>query len=75
MAVEFGFVCSCGFGEETEYSSSDVGMCDAGCAGDPEAMCGKKQSLSGHANSRGAFIYFLMQALQLKYYHYNYNKS
>lgn len=41
MAVEFGFVCSCGFGEEEEYTSSDVGKCDAGCAGDPEMMCGK----------------------------------
>ena len=41
MAVEFGFVCACGWEPEEEYTKPEVGTCDRGCSGDKGIMCGK----------------------------------
>lgn len=47
MALEFGFVCSCGSGKEDEYTRNKVDTCDTKCAGDRDTTCGK-QSTDSH---------------------------
>lgn len=45
MALEFGFVCACGHGDESDYTSSEVGKCDNKCRGDASMMCGTSGKL------------------------------
>lgn len=40
MAIEFGFVCMCGWGEGATYSTNKVDKCNKACAGDTTMTCG-----------------------------------
>ena len=46
MALEYGQVCLCGDGEESEYTAAEVGTCDTACSGDASTMCGKFTQLT-----------------------------
>ncbi|CAM9194286.1 unnamed protein product, partial [Ectocarpus fasciculatus] len=44
MGLKYGFQCSCGFGQEEEYTLNGAGECACGCYGDPDGNCGGQRA-------------------------------
>lgn len=44
MGLKHGYACSCGFGEEYEYTLNGAGTCETECIGGGSSICGKPLS-------------------------------